>query len=187
MGRNMDSERPGTAYGRWTVVEYAGKNKTGRNVLLCKCDCGTARIIAKEALVSGTSKSCGCLKREMSAERVARLHPGEAAMMAHYRSYTSGSVRRMIDFSLSIEEFILLTSKDCFYCGADPVEFKSRQVSVRKFSGYVANGIDRIDSSLGYIHGNVVPCCWSCNQGKGKKTKEQFINMCKSVALHSSN
>ncbi len=187
MGRDMSTEAPGTVYGRWSVIEYAGRNKTGRSSLLCACECGTKKVIAKEALVSGTSNSCGCLKKEKAIARVALRNPGEVAMMAHYRSYVYGSPKRAFAFSMSVEEFVLITSKDCFYCGSEPVEFKSRRVGARKLSGYFANGIDRVDSNLGYVKNNIVPCCWICNQGKGKKTKEQFINMCKAVALHSSS
>lgn len=29
------------------------------------------------------------------------------------------------------------------------------------------NGIDRIDSDLGYVDGNVKSCCFICNRAKG--------------------
>lgn len=44
------------------------------------------------------------------------------------------------------------------------------------------NGIDRIDSNIGYITSNCVTCCGGCNIAKGKKTPDEFIDQCKIIA-----
>ena len=36
------------------------------------------------------------------------------------------------------------------------------------------SGIDRIDSSKGYVKGNVAACCRQCNFAKGSITVEKF-------------
>ena len=36
------------------------------------------------------------------------------------------------------------------------------------------NGIDRINSSLGYVDGNVVPCCGTCNKMKMAMDESDF-------------
>ena len=59
----------GQKFGRWTVLEYVGNGKW-----LCKCDCGTERTVRANRLKSGASKSCGCLKDELSSERACKLH-----------------------------------------------------------------------------------------------------------------
>lgn len=46
-------------YGLWTVIEDKGWNKSRHKLLLCKCECGTERIIQKSNLESGRSRSCG--------------------------------------------------------------------------------------------------------------------------------
>ena len=38
-------------------------------MLLCRCDCGTERMVQKGNLVGGRSRSCGCLQREELTER----------------------------------------------------------------------------------------------------------------------
>ena len=55
-------------YGLWTVIEDKGWNKSGHKLLLCKCECGTERIIQKSNLESGRSRSCGCLRKRISTE-----------------------------------------------------------------------------------------------------------------------
>jgi hypothetical protein len=53
----------GKKYGRWTVLSVA---KTGKHIYLnCRCDCGTERVVNREGLLKGTSKSCGCLHSDI--------------------------------------------------------------------------------------------------------------------------
>jgi len=53
---------PGARFGRWTVVSEpeAGKNRT----VGCECDCGTTRDVVIGHLLTGRTKSCGCLRRD---------------------------------------------------------------------------------------------------------------------------
>mgnify|MGYP003637685155 CR=1 FL=1 len=45
---------------------------------LCKCDCGTERTVRKEKLLKRTTKSCGCLRREIAAKRTAQDLTGQS-------------------------------------------------------------------------------------------------------------
>lgn len=38
---------------------------------------------------------------------------------------------------------------------------------------YTYNGVDRLDSSMGYTPDNCVPCCWECNNMKGASLTEE--------------
>lgn len=53
-------------YGRWTVIQDMGYSASNHRLLLCRCDCGTERIIQKQNLKEGRTKSCGCLRKEVS-------------------------------------------------------------------------------------------------------------------------
>lgn len=55
-------------YGRWTVVADNGWSENGHKLLLCRCECGTEKVVQKSNLESGRSRSCGCLRREVSTE-----------------------------------------------------------------------------------------------------------------------
>lgn len=55
----------GRKFGRWIVVGYAGKAKGRKSFWLCQCECGTKRKVKADTLTSGTSKSCGCISREL--------------------------------------------------------------------------------------------------------------------------
>lgn len=53
----------GKKYNHWTVValvESADKDKK----VECVCDCGTRRIVSKKNILSGSSSSCGCSRKQ---------------------------------------------------------------------------------------------------------------------------
>lgn len=64
----------GKKFGKWTVLERAGKSNSGNVSWLCKCDCGEIRVVAGEDLRNGNSKSCGCAKASnIAGQRFGRL------------------------------------------------------------------------------------------------------------------
>ena len=62
----------GEIYGRLTVLSETRKATPGgiiRRAAECRCDCGTVTTVEISDLKRGTTRSCGCLSRERSAER----------------------------------------------------------------------------------------------------------------------
>lgn len=59
---NQKSDRLiGSVFTRWTVVEYDCVINSHK-YYKCRCVCGVESSVRKSALISGKSKSCGCLK-----------------------------------------------------------------------------------------------------------------------------
>ncbi len=69
MGRSRLKIEPGTVYGRWTVIRAGVPDAFGQYSYLCRCECGKEKWVRSMALRSGKSKSCGCLRSEMTRER----------------------------------------------------------------------------------------------------------------------
>jgi hypothetical protein len=90
--------------------------------------------------------------------------------------YRRGAQKRGFEFTLTIEQFRVLTSGNCRYCGGSPgTVFRN----YREFNGaYVYNGIDRLDNAQGYTPDNCVTCCKICNQMKHKLPVEVFLAHC---------
>lgn len=73
----------GRRFGRLTAQWPAGrKNLT---YWLCLCACGKLRINTLQDLTTGNTKSCGCLRRELSAARF--LKHGHARARYHTAEY----------------------------------------------------------------------------------------------------
>lgn len=60
----------GNVYDRLTVLKFVGKNKHGHTLWMCKCICGKqVPNVPKGSLSTGNTRSCGCLERELTANR----------------------------------------------------------------------------------------------------------------------
>lgn len=65
----------GQLFGRLTALSLASRSSptrkypSGRRRWLCQCSCGSTTIVHQTSLVSGTTRSCGCLRREKLAQR----------------------------------------------------------------------------------------------------------------------
>src|SRR5271167_4031707 len=72
MGNNNTSINEfGNRYGRLVVISKTNPYKKGNKTLsqwICKCDCGITCIVKGTDLRTGHTKSCGCLRREISVE-----------------------------------------------------------------------------------------------------------------------
>ena len=58
----------GQRFGRWTVLTRAGNNRHRKAMWLCRCDCGTERLVDGRDLRNRHSKSCGMTNRLMTAQ-----------------------------------------------------------------------------------------------------------------------
>ncbi len=120
------------------------------------CDsCGLEKLIADfyancGRAGDGSTTSCKqCIvERAVSSGRSHKLESryAELKRLGSYRGF---------DVTISIDEFRELMEQDsCDYCGGPLPIF-----------GF---GIDRMNSNLGYVPGNCVPCCYACNTFKNK-------------------
>jgi hypothetical protein len=53
----------GSKFGRLTIVSYLGNSNWN-----CLCSCGTNKIIKYSSIINGSTKSCGCYRREKMVE-----------------------------------------------------------------------------------------------------------------------
>lgn len=166
----------GKRFGRLVVVrelEKRGRNK--QRLWECKCDCGKITKVTTEHLTNNHTKSCGCLKKE-NAARIGkkRLLPNNQANKNQlFCNYKRQARIQGCEFNLLKEDFLKLTSQNCFYCGREPSQTHKHSKSS---DGYIYNGIDRLDNTRGYSKSNCVPCCDMCNKAKGNRTLKEFVN-----------
>jgi hypothetical protein len=59
----------GRKFGRLTVIEQAPNKGRGKTTWLCRCDCGQEVAVLANSLISGNTRSCGCLAIEILKQR----------------------------------------------------------------------------------------------------------------------
>lgn len=60
----------GKHFGRWTVLNKTENRTKNRTIIYhCRCECGNEKDVDAYTLKSGQSQSCGCLNKEINAER----------------------------------------------------------------------------------------------------------------------
>lgn len=97
-----------------------------------------------------------------------------------WRVHVQGCLRKSLTNGLTITGFAALSVLDCRWCGAAPYQ----RVLPPGTSPIAANGIDRLDNTIGYIAGNMVPCCKVCNAMKSGMPEAQFVAHVKRMAKH---
>jgi hypothetical protein len=131
----------------------------------CRCHCGKQVIVPGTELRRGRhkTKSCGC-----------HLHNDEAAIASLERRYISSARHRNLPYTLTYDQFKALATAPCHWCGVAP-QFRDSKYELKLRIRWATNGVDRKDSSVGYVDGNVVPCCSLCNQMKFDYSAPEFL------------
>lgn len=91
---SLRKDLAGQRFGRLLVLSY-GFTLKGDACWRCRCECGTGKIIRGSVLQRGTTKSCGCLKREGIIAR-STTH-GMAGRQTRTPTYSTW--RRMISYT----------------------------------------------------------------------------------------
>ena len=142
-----------------------------RKKVLCKCVCGNTKSFLCESFTCKNeldrAKSCGCTKTFVNGINAQKRRKPESVYRYIYEQYQSSAKTRNIDFNLSKEEHLEIIKQNCCYCGSEP-ELKQPHRGKGKSVGVPVpyNGIDRIDSNVGYEVDNCVSCCTKCNYMK---------------------
>lgn len=182
MGRRIDIT--GLRKGKLVAVKINSQDKNKRFLWFCKCDCGGEKILRMSTFKEGKITSCGC-------ERVSHNRHNDRKYAIIKNLYNSTIKKRSKKWKdgqfITLAEFEKLSFEKCFYCGCEP----SQKISDRSFRPtsksleYIfVNGIDRINSNIGYIQGNVRSCCSHCNTAKNSLSENEFKNLINNIYKH---
>lgn len=167
----------GARFGSWVVVRRTDERSDNRVVWECICDCGVVALRNASSIVSARSMECRHKKKSKFD------HVADKA----YWAYKRGAKTRGLVFDIGIDFFAKMSSLPCSYCGRSGVNrMNVRRASLGDIEPVSYNGIDRVDSSIGYVESNCVPCCGECNRAKSDMSAEHFVDLCRMVAKHRS-
>ena len=174
---SMTIDEIGNKYGK-LIVESREGTRGSKATWNCKCDCGQTRVVSGDLLRRGKTKSCGCKR----GGRRYTLPIGQASFNGALDRAIRSAQKRGYSWNLTSEQFKIITTKICYYCGELP---KARQYKPTN-GDYFHNGIDRINNSVGYQVDNCVACCTKCNYAKHTMTQKEFISMAHKISKRHS-
>lgn len=150
MGKVIDLT--GQRFGRWTVLEYRGtawKSRTSQ--WLCKCECGNTSVVSKCNLVSGISRSCGCLGKE---HRLAAVTKHKMAKNPHYFAWFTMRARCN---NCKHKNYDMYGGRGIRVCEEWEKDFMTFYNYVSKLPHFGEEGrtLDRINDNGDYEPGNV--------------------------------
>lgn len=155
--------------------KYEDSDTRGRTKRwLCKCDCGTIKNYMTSELTTGLRESCGCQDR--------RKRGFKEITGRFYCSIRQGARERGLEFIVNIEQLWELFIKQQRKCAISGVEIKfepSRELMMEKTAS-----LDRIDSSKGYILGNIQWIHKDINKMKNNMSESEFFNWIDIIHAH---
>lgn len=178
----------GQKFGRLTVIRFHHseerqwiRQRATVRFWLCSCECGKTKVISANGLSKTEGvRSCGCSRAEWhrSPKGRACYYKKDSAFRHLLLLYKKDAERRGYCWELTEEQFKVLTSSPCYYTGALP----SKEMKAKSGEIYIWNGIDRLNSGVGYVVSNCVPCCADVNLMKQSLSKEKFIELCSIIS-----
>lgn len=179
-------DRRNMRYGKLVVIDYYKKDTDGVHWWRCKCDCGNETIISSKRLSSQPTKSCGCLHNKAGSNR-------ERVILAiYYSKLKNRNYEKGFSDLIDIESFKNIILQPCTYCGIEfsrilkDIQSKGNNKNIISDYTLKCNGIDRIDSRIGYTKENCAPCCTFCNNAKNIMSENDFYLWIKKVYDHSN-
>lgn len=159
----------GKSFRNLTVIELITKNQVKSPIWLCKCLCGN--LIEKDSyyLLYKRTKTNTCWKCQFVGE-----------MSGHFWCrLTKNAKKRNIIFNITKEYIWDLYLKQNKKCALSGIEISFPERSNRDICNI---SLDRIDSKLGYIEGNVQWVDKNINLMKHSLDELEFINLCKLIS-----
>lgn len=172
MGKIID--RTGQKYGEWEVLNFAGLNKHGEAMWLCRCSCGIEKSVVGNSLKCGLSRKCvPCSQKPRDyKERLPDII---------WKRILRGASRRNIEFKVNREYCLKLfdsQKEKCALTGLD-IAFPKNGSSYLRNEGTAS--LDRIDNRKGYVRGNIQWVHKDINRMKNIHSEEYFKYLCRLV------
>ena len=173
----------GKKFGLLTAVEQI-KDKNNKTTWKCLCDCGNITTATAAKLNYGHTKSCGCIVGRTHKHKTNKNHHcwrgyGNISGVT-WKKITLSAKKRNLEINITIQDIWNLFLKQNGKCAISGVEL------------YIANNykekstasLDRIDSTKGYIYGNVQWVHINVNFMKQEFNQQLFIDWCNKINNH---
>lgn len=180
--------KQGDTFNDWTVTEkgaYTKVNEKGNIIsyVEVQCKCGYKKESRKYSIIRGVVKKCrNCKKKEgFNNGRFSGYQDIGGYYVGQLRE---GAYRRGLEFNINPKQMWSLLVEQDFKCALSGLPITVSRSIVNKKNNQTAS-LDRIDSRRGYTKDNIQWVHKEINQMKSCRKDEDFIFLCKAVALHN--
>lgn len=146
----------------------------------CICECGNITHVITAKLITGHTKSCGCL-RKRTGKNSPMFDGYEEISAKYFKNIINGADRRGLSFDLNIKDAWDVFIKQNRKCALSGIEIK-----FDKENRISTASLDRIDPSVGYHKDNIQWVHKHINKIKFDFDEEYFISLCKAVAKNAN-
>lgn len=164
-------------FGDWTVIEGPITDAHKNSICYkCKCVCGTEHYVRKYDLLEKRSVRCSKCSTKHTAKMITEANGcvGELTL-SRFNKLKISAKRRSLEFNVTIKylwDLFIEQNKTCAITG-DKLEFSKAS-------------LDRIDSSIGYVPGNVQWVSIQANLSKHTMSMSELIEFCNKVINHAN-
>lgn len=185
--RHKKHELAGKRYGKLTVVDRATTEPGKHARWNCVCDCGHKWSVTQTHIVSRKASSCVACSKARGATHSRWSGVGEinGAMISRIRNNARA---RNLPFEITdagMWELFLAQDRRCAMSGLE-LSFYSKRVGTAHTVTPTAS-LDRIDSKIGYVDGNVQWVHKDVNMMKQSYTTHRFLELCKLIHQHNKD
>ncbi|KAL6753706.1 hypothetical protein V8C86DRAFT_3139724 [Haematococcus lacustris] len=133
-----------------------------------------ARCANDEGYRARRAAACAAYRAANSDKQKKRSVQVATVPAKRFKKIQSDAARRGLSVAEGPVETEAMQQKllePCYYCNFVPPD------------GDTINGLDRVDSQLGYSDANTVACCPTCNIMKGERPAEEFLQKVRRIAM----
>jgi deoxycytidylate deaminase len=169
----------GKKFGKLTVIRKTDKyTKTRGTIWECRCDCGNVIELPSNSLTSGNNITCS-KKNEFHQQKY--IEYGEIPV-SHITHIKNNATKRNLLYNVSADYLWDLFLKQDRKCALSHIEIyftDNVNISFGKSENNTTASLDRINSSKGYIEGNVQWVHKTVNKMKSNMEDDEFREWCR--------
>jgi hypothetical protein len=170
---NMKKDLTGQTFGDLFVEGVSEVSRNGHYRYHVKCSCGTSKTVLGTHMIQGNTTHCGCKTVRGSANWQGYKGVGRTYWSQLARSSNGSGSRKAMEFSVTLEYIGDLLEAQNYKCALSGLPISAKHNSA---------SLDRVDSSKGYLEGNVQWLHKDVNMMKRHYSQQYFTFLCRLIS-----
>ncbi|MFZ9145743.1 MAG: hypothetical protein ACO21H_00705 [Sediminibacterium sp.] len=169
---------------RFGFIEVIGKNGVAGHNTIWKCFCHNCNSYKDliSPLLNSRRKSCGCYKLTRGSKSPYWKGVGDIPKV-YLNQLKNNASKRNLEYNISKEYLWDLFEKQEKKCALSGIDL----IFGRFGRDNITASLDRINSSIGYVEGNVQWVHKHVNYMKLNHTQEYFLELCNKIIEYNKN